>query len=163
MVQGPAMQVMKAPENQNGWCPFVPRARATEPTISSFAADTAPVAYLIAGVWGEDELLQVSVRQPQPYLRAGASLYVARLMLAQKASLLTHTHEGSTAEVSCSISHAASRHAGGYGDVALLVKVSGSVQCPKHDDTMQCRSLRWDFTVLSQNAKAPCQSTASTR
>jgi len=91
--RGPAMQVMKAPENENGWCPSIPTARVPEPTISSFAAATAPVACLIAGGWGEDELLQVSVRQ-LPYLRAGASPYVARLMLAQKSPPLTRTHLG---------------------------------------------------------------------
>lgn len=101
----PAMQVMKAPENKNGWCPSVSRAGATEPTTGSFAADTALVACLIAGGWGENELLQVSVHQPQPYLRTGASPYVARLMLAQKASLLIRTHGGGTTEVSCSVSH----------------------------------------------------------
>lgn len=47
-------------------------------------------------------------------------------------------------------------HAGGDGDVAPLVKASGSVQCPKSSDTMQQRgSPRWDFRVLSQNAKPP--------
>lgn len=67
--QGPAMQVMKAPENEKGWCPSVSRVGATEPTASSVAADMAPVARLIAGGWGEDKLLRVSVPQPQPYLR----------------------------------------------------------------------------------------------
>lgn len=50
--RGPAMQVMKAPENEKGWYPSVSRAGATEPTAGSVAADMAPVARLIAGGWG---------------------------------------------------------------------------------------------------------------
>lgn len=99
------MPVMKAPENENGWRPFVPRARATEPTIVSSAADAAPAACLIAGGRGEEELLQVSARQPQPHLRAGASPYVGRLMLVRK-GISAHMHpRGSAAKVSSSVSH----------------------------------------------------------
>lgn len=88
-------------------------------------------------------LLQVSVRQLQPYLRAGASPYIARLMLAQNASLLICTHGGTTAKVNCSISHPSppvcTQEVTGMS-VTLLVQISGSVQRPKHNDAMQRRS-----------------------